>query len=174
MIEKRGSRELIARMKKDIEKLKGSITRTHQNLVKTMFIDLVSKTPQWSGELALHWGIEVHGKKAPGAYSVKNPAWQQRERRIPQLQEPFQMGAEPAVTMTIARELPKIAEIRYNSIVKFVNNMPYAEAVESGEGPNGRPIRPENRLATYGGVAMVQYLDTKYGKLGQLKKAIVK
>lgn len=171
MIEKKGLRELAARIRKDVDKFELSVTQAYRQMLKTMFTDLVVHTPQWSGELVLHWAMEFHGKKAPAPYSVKNPAWAQQDRLIPQLVHPFQMGSEPAVTITLARELAKLSEIRYNSIVKFVNRMPYAEAVERGEGPNRHLIRDVNRLASYGGVAMVQYLDTKYGKLRYLKKA---
>lgn len=171
MIESKGLRELAARIRKDLDKFQIGVTAGYRQVVKTMFTDLVAHTPQWSGELAMHWGIEVHGKKAPGAYTVQNPAWTRQSKALPQLVEPFQMGSEPAVSMTISRELRKIDEIRFNSIVKFVNNMPYAEAVERGEGPKGKPIRDVNQLASYGGVAMVQYLDAKYGKLKALRGA---
>lgn len=172
MIDRRGTREMVDQMKRDIVRLKGSVTATHQNLVKTMFLDLVAHTPQWSGELAMHWGIEVHGSQSPGPYSIKNPGWERRvsaNRRDP---EPYQMGSDPAVSMTVSRELKKIESIRYNSIVRFVNRMPYAEEVERGVGPKGKPIREVNRLAAYGGVAMVGYLDMKYRNLNQIKKAI--
>lgn len=172
MIQSKGSREMIARMRKDIAKAKGSVTATHQNLVKMMFLDLVAHTPQWSGELAMHWGIEVHGSQSPAPYSIKNPGWERRVAGNWRDPEPYQMGSDPAVSMTVARELKKISEIRYNSIVKFVNRMPYAEQVERGEGPFGKPIRDVNRLAAYGGVAMTGYLDMKYKNLRQIKKAI--
>lgn len=172
MLQVKGSRELVAKMRKDIEKVKGTVTATHQNLVKTMFLDLVAHTPQWSGELAMHWGIEVHGSKSPAPYSIKNPAWEAREAANRLDPQPFQMGSDPAVSMTVARELQKIKEIRYNSIVKFVNRMPYAEEVERGVGPFGKPIRDVNRLASYGGVAMVGYLDMKYSAKRMIKKSI--
>ena len=82
------------------------------------------------------------------------------------------MGSDPAVSMTVARELQKIKEIRYNSIVKFVNRMPYAEEVERGVGPSRKPIRDVNRLASYGGVAMIGYLDMKYSAKRMIKKSI--
>lgn len=172
MIDRRGTRELVNQMKRDITRLKGTVTATHRNLVKTMFLDLVAHTPQWSGELAMHWGIEVHGSTSPAAYSINNPGWERRvaaDRRDP---EPYQMGSDPAVSITVARELKKIESIRYNSNVRFVNRMPYAEEVERGVGPNGKPIRDVNRLASYGGVAMVGYLDAKYRNLNQIRKAI--
>lgn len=169
-VTQRGSRETIARMRKDLDKVKLGVTKAHQNLVKAMFRDLVATTPQWSGELAMHWGIEVHGAKAPPAYSLHS-AYNAKSYTDRLAAIPYQMGSEPAVSATIARELVKIDQIRYNSIVKFVNNMPYAEDVQRGEGPNGKPIREENRLAAYGGVAMISYIDMKYKSLRTAKKA---
>lgn len=172
MLQVSGTREMIAAMKKDVAKMKRGVQESHQKLVKAMFMDLVAHTPQWSGTLAMHWGIEVHGAKAPAAYTVHNPAWEKYDKGLPQLQQPFQMGAEPAVTITVARELQKIQQIKYNSKVKFVNNMPYAEAVERGQGPGKTVIRDVNRLASFGGVAMVQYLEMKYSNKQNIKRAI--
>lgn len=175
MIDRKGSREMIASMRKDIEKLKGTVTASHQNLIREMFIDLVKHTPQWSGELALHWGIEFHGKTSPAPYSVQNPGWVRKEQRLKHkwmTPNPYKRGADPAVSITLERELAKIKDIRYNSIVRLVNRMPYAEEVERGVGPFGKPIRDVNRLASYGGVAMIGYIDTKYRKVKTLKKII--
>ena len=65
MLKVKGTRELAQRVRKDIDRIKGSIAGTHQNLVRRMFRDLVAHTPQWSGELASHWAIEFLGKTAP-------------------------------------------------------------------------------------------------------------
>lgn len=162
---------MVARMRKDLDKFKTNLTKTHQNLVKMMFRDLVVHTPQWSGELALHWGIEFHGYKAPPS-TAKLSGLYDKSYTDYIAKDVYKMGEDPAVTKTIARELQKIGQIRYNSKVKFVNNMPYAEDVQDGRGPNGRSIREENKLASYGGVAMIRYIDTKYSKLGAAKKAL--
>ena len=169
MLEVKGTRELAKRLRKDIDKIKGSIAGTHQNLVRRMFQDLVAHTPQWSGDLAAHWAIEFHGKKAPEPFT-------QGLGRV--VKEPYQMRSEPTVSRTLARELTKIPEIRYNSIVTFVNKMPYAEMVQAGVGPYNpkigdyREIRDENKL--FGKVAMVAYLDAKYQNKSEIRKALVK
>ena len=169
MLKVTGTRELAQRLRKDIDKIKGSITKSHQNLVKVMFRDLVIHTPQWSGDLASHWAIEFHGKTAPAPFT-------QGMGRV--VKEPYQMGSEPTVSMTLARELAKIPEIRYNSIVSFVNKMPYAELVEEGVGPYNpktgdyREIRDENKL--FGKVAMKAYLEAKYQNRSELRKALIK
>lgn len=174
MLKVTGSREMIAKLRKDLDKVKGSVTRTHQKLVFMMLRDVVATTPQWSGALAMHWGLEFHGMQAPSPYSMKNPGWAAQEQKIPQLQEPYKMGDDPAVTASLAKELAKVPLIRYNSIVKIVNRQPYAEAVSRGQGPGGKLIRDENKLASFGGVAMIAYIDAKYSSQKQWKKAITK
>lgn len=161
-------------MRKDLVGVKGQLTKTHQNLVRMMFRDLVVHTPQWSGELALHWTIEFHGYTAIPAYSLQNSAFNRRNTDRYGPIDPMRMGMEPAVSLVLSREFRKLQDIRYNSIVKFTNKMPYASNVENNEGPEGREIREVNRLASYGGVAMIGYIDSKYKNLRQIKKAIPK
>ena len=172
MIETKGSRELITKMRSDLENAKRGITKAHRELVTKMFTDLVKHTPQWSGELVMHWGIEFHGMAAPASSTAFNiPQKKIMGRSIPGYpNDPYKRGDNPAVRMVLARELPKLANLRYNSKVKFVNNMPYAEEVEAGKGPNGYDIREANLW--YGKVAMVAYLDNKYSKLSTAMKAI--
>lgn len=169
MLKVSGTRNLAQRLRKDVAKIKGSIQRTHQNLVRRMFIDLVAHTPQWSGDLASHWAIEFHGKSAPAPFTAGLGKV---------VREPYKMGAEPVVSMTLSRELAKIPEIKYNSIVSFVNKMPYASHVQDGVGPYNpkigdyREIRDENKL--FGKVAMVAYIDAKYKNKRELNKSISK
>ena len=169
MLKVSGTRELANRLRKDVAKIKGSIQMTHQNLVRRMFIDLVVHTPQWSGDLASHWAIEFHGKSAPAPFTAGLG-----ER----FKEPYQMGSEPAIRVAVTRELAKIPEIKYNSKVSFVNNMPYTSEVQAGVGPYNpktgdyREIRDENKL--FGKVAMVAFIDAKYRNKRELNKSIVK
>lgn len=176
-LEMKGSRELAARLRKDVAKIKGSIQRTHQNLVFRMFRDLVVHTPQWSGKLASHWSIVFHGHKAlPPAKGQRWDDW--KKDYLTKGVEPYIMGDDPTVTMTIAREMAKIPEIRYNSKVSFVNTMTYASNVQAGEGPYSvvnrelLEIRDANKL--FGEVAMVAYIDAKYRNKRELNKSIVK
>jgi hypothetical protein len=84
--------------------------------------------------------------------------------------EPFQRGDDPAVQATLDRELAKLKDIRYNSLVKFVNPVEYAEDVDQGIGPSSRNIRPENLY--YGKVFMASYAEVKYGKLKNLVRIV--
>jgi hypothetical protein len=80
------------------------------------------------------------------------------------------VGDDPAVSTTLARELAKVADIRWNSKVQLVNYTPYASEVEAGTGPNGKPIRKENYK--YGQIAMAAYVVTKYSSLRTLKRRV--
>ena len=152
------------KLKKHELQAKGNIAATKRRLVKDVFTDLVKGSPQWSGNLAQNWYIEFHGftgtyEPIPG-YDEKN--WNEGEH--------YQVGANPAVARTLGREVPRIAQIRWNSKVQIANYTPYAEEVEAGQGPDGKPIREENYK--YGQIAMVGYVNVKYNALRTLKRRI--
>ena len=177
MLKVSGTRELAQRLRKDVAKIKGSIQRTHQNLIFRMFRDLVAHTPQWSGILASHWSIVFHGHQAlPRTRGLRWEDW--KKDYLTKGVEPYIMGDDPTVTMTIAREMSKIPEIRYNSKVSFVNTASYASNVQAGQGPYSvierdyLEIRDGNKL--FGEVAMVAYIDAKYKNKRELNKSISK
>jgi hypothetical protein len=82
------------------------------------------------------------------------------------------------VSLALDRELDQLQYIRWNTKVSFVNRTPYASQVEEGLGPLdefGRQtyIREVNKLASYGGVAMLGYVEMKYSNLRYIKKLAV-
>lgn len=154
----------IAKLKKHKLIVEGKVAETKRNLVRDIFIDVVQGSPQWSGNLASNWYIEFHSNK--GRYSkisgYKTKAWNR--------DDPYQVGDDPAVSRTLMRELPKIADIRWNSKVQIVNYTPYASEVEAGLGPDGKPIRDINYK--YGQIAMAGYVTAKYSQLRTLKRRV--
>ena len=154
----------MAKLRKHKLLVQGQIASTKRRLVTDVFTDLVKGSPQWSGNLASNWTIEFHGRQ--GSYNqipgYKEQGWAN--------DEPYKVGDDPAVSSTLARELAKIADIRWNSKVQLVNYAPYASEVEAGTGPNGRPIREENYK--YGQIAMAAYVVTKYSSLRTLKRRV--
>lgn len=144
--------------------VEGHITETKRRLVTDVFTDLVKGSPQWSGNLASNWYIEFHG--ITGSYSPVSGYDEKKWYR----EDPYQVGDDPAVSQTLARELAKVPKIRWNSKIDIVNYTPYAANVEAGEGPMGRPIRDEN--LRYGQIAMAAYAATKYSKLSTLKRRV--
>lgn len=164
MLTMTGLDQMMAKLKKHELLMKGKIAATKRKLVTDIFTDLVKGSPQWSGNLASNWYIEFHGIK--GNYDPIAGYSQSEWRR----DDPYNLGDDPAVSATLQRELPKVAQIKWNSNVRLVNYTPYATEVEAGQGPNGRDIRPENYK--YGQIAMVAYAMTKYGALRTLKRRV--
>ena len=154
----------IAKLKKHQLLVEGQVTETKRRLVRDIFTDLVQGSPQWSGNLASNWYIEFHGNT--GGYK-KIRDYRVRDWRR---DDPYYAGADPAVTKTLNRELPKTAGIRWNSKIQIVNYAPYAASVEMGVGPGGRPIRDVNYK--HGQIAMAGYVVAKYSQLRTLKRRV--
>ncbi len=145
------------------------ITATYRDLIETVFTDIVEHTPQFTGNLAYGWEIVTNSHPAEGHTLLSDSA---RATLLHQAYvgdlEPYHRGSEPTVQEVLERELPKLAGIRWNSIVKIVNHINYAEGVDKGEGPDGREIRPENLY--YGQVFMTSYAAIKYSRMKNLIK----
>lgn len=133
-----------------------SVTFEYRNLLYNIFHDVVANTPQFSGNLATNWGIEILGsskvryREQPGYLHTYYGRIAIRK-----------MGDDPAVRETLDRELPKLNNLKWNSKVTFVNKTPYAEDVAAGVGPEGRSIRQVN-LGAAGEVVMLNGIKVKY------------
>jgi hypothetical protein len=180
MLQIKGSQELIKKLNRDKLRIQHSVAETHRRIVKHIFTDLVTLTPQWSGNLASNWYIEFTSVK--GAYKqldgyLPSGEWDMA-MATGSMELPFSRGMDPAVDTTLTRELSKLPKIRYNTNVRIVNYTPYAEDVEENLGPVDefgirRDIREVNQLASYGGVAMKGYIEMKYSNLNTLKRLAV-
>ena len=134
------------------------VTAIYRAVIAEIFIDIVKHTPQFSGNLTQNWQIEFTGY--PGGYNRSpdylgpqasaNVAYHMADRRLGGARK---MGDDPSVSETVDRELPVLGDVHWNTRVRIVNRTPYADDVQAGIGPNGRPIRDEN--LHYGKVAMV-------------------
>lgn len=159
MLNIKGVEAFKAKLKAVMPTVEAEVNTKFRKLGRLIFTDLVTNSPQWSGNLASNWRI------GSGSYSQISgyENWQEYAN------EPYRMGDDPAVSMTLMREMQKLSAVTYRDEIHISNPTPYASEVEAGEAPNGRPIREENKLAEYGGVAMIGYVTTKYGKLGGKK-----
>ena len=151
-----GAAAFKARLKAVMPTIEAEINTKYRKLVRKVFTDLVENSPQWSGNLASNWRIGSGGYAQIAEYNPQD--WY--------MENPYQMGDDPAVAMTLMREMPKLDSITYKSPVRIFNPTPYAAEVEAGQGPNDRPIREVNKLAEYGAVAMIGYVNQKYNLLG--------
>lgn len=166
-----GVAQAMAKLEKAKKLVHGNIAGTKRRIVKAVLTDLVSHSPQWSGNLASNWFVEHTG--VPKGRYTELPGYQP-----PALWEGggehFQMGHRDAIDRVLQRELPRVAAIKWNSKVVITNYAGYASDVERGIGPTDNQgvehaIRPENILARYGAVAMVGYASMKYNNLRYLK-----
>ena len=173
-LETKGTRSLMAKLKKDMQFLPGQVQATHQRLVRDIFTDLVTNTPQYTGNLARNWTIEFTGVpgKSYGESADKRDLQELGFKKYRDANEVYERGDDPAVGDTLDRELKKIPLIKYNTIVTMRNTTPYAEEVEANEGPLGAEIRKENIHPTYGKVAMVGYVEMKYRQLRTLRRRV--
>lgn len=145
----------------------GKVTETYRKLVAEIFVDIVTHTPQFTGNLAQGWqivfgpySVESQEKYSDDAREWRFRAWSRGAY------EPHQRGDNPAVQDVLSRELPKLEALRFNSKVRIVNNISYAEDVDAGEAPDGHEIRPENLY--YGKVFMTSYAQVKYSQMKNL------
>jgi hypothetical protein len=132
------------------------VTFEYRNLLYNIFHDVVAGTPQWSGNLATNWGIEILGSSK--VRYREHPGYLHTYYGRIAVQK---MGNDPAVRETLDRELPKLNNLKWNSKVTFVNRTPYAEDVQAGVGPEGHRIRAVN-LDAAGQVIMLNGIKVKY------------
>jgi hypothetical protein len=165
----------------DLAKLRAEkrVTAYVEERITTIFTDLVTHTPQFSGNLVKHWFIEYgpwtgSGYSPTGAYA-QNLSTREAYQKVKQ--SPYSRGDDPAVAEVLTREFSKLAglegaiagRIRWNSKVYFVNTAPYAGEVDQGIGPTDsetgtqRNIRPENLY--YGKVFLMTRAKIKYPEL---------
>ena len=164
-----GADTFITKLRKDLAGLEYRLNLKYRTLIRHAFTGLVELTPQWSGTLATNWQISTSGSAAK-IYKHTPTNWRK--------QSPvYQRGDDPAVAMTLMREVQKLDAVTIRSKVVFTNPTPYASKVNMGIGPEKsegimRPIREENMWDVYGGVAMLGYLDVKYKQLGEGRKIL--
>ena len=151
-----GAAAFKARLKAVMPTIEAEINTKYRKLVRKVFIDLVENSPQWSGNLASNWRIGSGGYAQIAEYNPQN--WYR--------EDPYERGDDPAVSLTMLREFSKVEAITYLKPVRIFNPTPYASEVEVGQGPDGRDIREVNKLAEYGAVAMIGYVNQKYNLLG--------
>ena len=162
-VKARGLSGLLKKLERHQARVKRGIATEKAKLARKVFVSVVEGSPQWSGNLAQNWNLELG--TARGRYQAVmgyNPENWYRP-------EPFQAGDDPATTIALYT-LPKLTQLKWNTPIRITNYTPYAAQVEAGQGPNGRPIRPDNYR--YGQIAMVGYAMLKFGALSGSRKTI--
>ena len=175
MLKVAGVRQTLAELKAAKLKLELTATQRYKNLVEVIFIDLVSHTPQFSGNLAANWKVVVGGSGTASYLQVFNSIKMKGEKDDSR-EEAREAGDEEAIDIAISMAEDQIARIKYNSVVSIVNPTQYSEEVDAGYGPTSKnPIRTENKYrgpyVPKHGVAMAAYVEMKYENLRYKKLA---
>lgn len=157
------------KLKMDQLRLERRVTNAIQNLVWDVFTDLAVITPQWSGNMAANWFIVLGSDPTPDAipYNV-GEFWPVTRGMLDNGFFPNQQGDEEAINASMSREYNKIKRIRWNSKIRIVNPVDYADKVEGGD--EDTPIRAVNFTGNYGRVALETYINVKYNNPSVLKK----
>lgn len=162
-VKTRGLAALLQKLDRHKAYVQRGIVKAKVDLATKVFMSVVEGSPQWSGNLAANWKIELDG--AGAGYSpianYKPLGWSSSEV--------YEMG-HPTAIGHATPELQNLSKVRWNSRIGVSNSTPYASEVEAGQGPEGHMIRPENYH--YGQIAMVAYAMTKFGVLSNTSKTI--
>lgn len=147
----------IQQLDRAVLELDQGISREFERWTKNVvFKQIVTTTPQWTGDLATSWNYSVH--QPDETYSpIPNKV---ESREVWSKADVYQRGAEPAVSAALHKA--DGVHPSWRDVVYIHNPAPIAEQVE-----NLRVlIRPVNLVD--GRVAMVQYYVDKFnrGELG--------
>jgi hypothetical protein len=162
-----------------LERQKKIVTDKYREVIATILEDVVTHTPQFTGNLAQAWEIEfgIHSATGQQKYTAQDRLIKFYKYTRDQYR-PFVRGQNPAVGEALSRELPKLESLRWNSVVKVVNRLEYSDEVEEGIGPESpstgdiNEIRPENLYR--GKVFMANYAAMKYSNPKYLVKIVKK
>lgn len=170
MIRLSGLNKYRVKTEKQKERIKQGAANYVRAATKAVLKDLVLHTPQWSGETASSWRIDLNYLPAS---SEKSPLaiddWKDLAGNNPRF-----LGDRRALTVALAEASDPLKAIRYNTVVRIVNTAPYADTLATGSEEELK-LRKGNFIP--GDVMAVKYVTTKY-KLGsnivglQLKDAM--
>ena len=136
-------------------KIQSSATSYVRMQAKKVLLEAIKISPQWSGNYAYNWVLEV--RTEPRAYDprFKVTPWQA-------LKTPRKAGDPQTIAAAMQYVDEMLEPIKWNSNVKLVNYAPVAPLIESGQ----VKLRPENLIP--GGYGVVKHLQVKYRYLSKL------
>lgn len=123
-----------------------------QRKAMSVLKDALMVSPQWSGNYAYNWNIEITGFSG-GSYS---PRYKNKNNGSWFLENPKKAGDPEAINAALAWNEEIIENVKWNSRITLVNRAPVAEMIEAGT----VNLRPENLIP--GGMGVIAYLKTKY------------
>lgn len=145
--------------KQAVEAVLMPVLQAYRSFALEVLTSIVELTPQWTGNLAANWVLELNGETASernlGDPRVLRPT---HGRAF----SPYSRGMDPAVSKALAQA--QAAPIPGLSDAFYIHNpVSYAQEVEDDSGTPR--IRPINRFprGEVGKVAMVAFAYTRYG-----------
>lgn len=151
----------VNKFREKTEKQKARITQGAANYVrsvtKSILKDLVLNTPQWSGNTASNWAIQLNYGQNPS--QIDRPVEYDWKDLINNAK--FK-GDKAALAAAITNNAAALKSIRYNSIIKIVNLGNYADELATGSELDLK-LRKGNFIK--GDVMAIKYVTAKY-KLG--------
>lgn len=144
--------------------LKAEVLRKYRAWALHIHRDITELTPQWSGNLAANWALDV-GSPSSTAQELGDPTVRRPgSTDSPAFgADPYSRGMEPAVQLSLARA-QRAGWAGLASAYFIHNPVEYADEVEEDAGE--RPIRAINRVprTETGKIAMVHHAAFKYSQ----------
>ena len=146
-------------------RLRFEVRQIYRKWAISIHAEIAELTPQWSGNLAANWAIDIGGATTEATYYT-GPSYDQPIEEGTRGAPWFSRGMEPAVGISLARgkalNLPALSDSIY-----IHNPVAYADSVETDT--NRPSIRAINRVprTTTGKIAMVAYAYAKNATNGQ-------
>jgi hypothetical protein len=161
---KHNTAAFIKALEAEQDRVMGLVAFAYREWVLMIHTDIVRLTPQWGGNLAANWYLDINSPSSTaqelGDYAVREPTGQTVGVA------PYSRGMDPAVHISLGRQ--KNYWPRFFDRTFIHNPVEYADEVEKGIGPGGRDIRAINRVprSSTGKVAMVYHAFVKYSMSG--------
>jgi hypothetical protein len=158
----------LAWLTKEPERIELEVRVAFRNWAVAVHADIAKLTPQWSGNLAANWAIDIGAPTSTAQYlGDASVIFQAESKDSIYGREPYSRGMQPAVSIALARGkavgVPSLRDTFY-----IHNPVTYAEEVEEDSGP--RRIRAINRIprSETGKIAMVAHAYTKHSQTKEL------
>jgi hypothetical protein len=157
-----GVRTYVAWLRAEKARILAEVCLAYRGWAVHIHADIASLSPQWSGNLAANWAIDLNAATT-AAQDLGDPSVRSHHAPANPVygRDPYSRGMFPAVEVSLQRgqafPMPGLGDQIY-----IHNPVVYADEVEQDSGD--RPIRAVNRLprGETGKIAMVHYAAVKY------------
>jgi len=147
-----GLNTFITKTKKQQAQIKQGAANFVRSKVKAVLKDLVLEAPQWSGNTAASWRVDLNYMPAVD-YIAPEPDWK--------TVNPIRFrGDQEAWDLALAANRQHLAAIKYNSIVRIVNNAPYADDLATRSAVDLRLREGNYRIS--GDILALRFVEAKH------------